>query len=323
MKRIQWVSGAKVLLDDSLSIKSGEKVLIVGDSTTSEIVEFLTYLAAERGAEVTSTFMKPTGRHASEPPATVAAAMKAADVVIAVTEYSLAHSEARRQANAAGARIAAIAGADESLFSGGALEVDLRQISETIGKVNSMLKTGREVRITSESGTDIRFRLAGLDPVDQSGICDQPGRWTPLPDIETAVGPGEATGEGVWVVDGAVTQKVGVVKEPVRVTVSKGIVTAIDGGREAEALRQLLESYNDPSVYRVVEIGIGMNPKAVMERSYLESEAEYGTMHLGIGDGTSFGIPHRSPAHVDLVIRHPLLELDGRTILKDRKLYLD
>jgi leucyl aminopeptidase (aminopeptidase T) len=109
----------------------------------------------------------------------------------------------------------------------------------------------------------------------------------------------------------------------VRVSFSKGVVSSIDGGKDAAALRALLESYDDPSVYRAVEMGIGLNPKAVLERSYLESEAEHGSMHLGIGDGTTFGISHRSPAHVDLVVRRPILELDGRTILKDGVLYLD
>ena len=323
MEQMTWVKGARVLLDDSLRIRAGEKVLIVGDTTTVKIVEFLACLAAERDAEVTTCFMKPTGRHAAPLPDTIAAAMKAADVVILPTAYSAAHTDARRDANAAGARIAIIPGADGELFSGGSLEVDLFRIAQLVAKVGRRLSEARTARVTSASGTDLHLQLAGRASVDQTGVCHEPGTWGVLPDIETAVGPLEGSAEGVWMVDGCVSQLGGVVQEPIKVTISGGRVVDIEGGKDAANLRALLESYGDPSVYFVVEMGIGLNPKAKMERSYLESESEYGSMHIGIGDGTSFGVSHRAPAHVDLIVRSPTLELDGVTILRDRVLVLD
>jgi len=321
VKRMTWMRGAKVLVEDALNVRAGENVVIVGDSTTVEIVEILAYVAAERGAKVVTTFMEPTGRHAAEPPAPVAAAMKAADVILMPTAYSLTHTDARRQATAAGARVMTLPAADESLFTGGSLDIDLRQVADTALRVGRLLEQARHARVTSDNGTDLRLQLVGREAPDQSGLCHTPGSWGGLPCIESAVSPLEGSAEGMWVIDGAIPQ-IGVVQEPVMVAITGGRVTSIEGGKEAAALRAFLESYRDPSVYWVVEIAVGLNPKARIGRSYLESESEYGTMHLGIGDGTSFGSSQKAPVHCDLVIRNPVFELDGKVILKDRRLFL-
>jgi leucyl aminopeptidase (aminopeptidase T) len=324
MDRMSWMRGAHVLIEDSLKVRPGENVLIVGDSTTFRIVEILAYVAAERGAKVVICVMEPTGRTYAEPPAPVAAAMKAADAILLPVSYSLTHTDARREANAAGARIASLPGVDESVFTGGSLEVDLDKIAATAAKVGQLLKTTQTAEITSANGTAIRLRLAGRDSVDQTGLCHKPGTWGVLPTIETAVGPMEGSTEGTWVLDGVVPQAgLFSIEDPIRIAFSKGRVTSIDGGKEATVLRSFLESFDDPSVYFVVEMGIGLNPKAKMWRSYLEAEAEYGTMHLGIGAGTSFGISHEAPTHCDLVIKEPVLKLDGKIVLRDRTLLVE
>jgi leucyl aminopeptidase (aminopeptidase T) len=67
-------------------------------------------------------------------------------------------------------------------------------------------------------------------------------------------------------------------------------------------------------------MGIGLNPKAKIGRGIeLEDEGEFGTTHLGIGNGITFGSSIRASGHLDLVIRHPIIEVDGKVILKDRE----
>ena len=53
----------------------------------------------------------------------------------------------------------------------------------------------------------------------------------------------------------------------------------------------------------------------------LEDEGEFGTLHLGIGNGITFGSTIRAVGHVDLVVRHPIVEVDGKVVLKDRFLF--
>ncbi len=322
MKQTNWENGARVLVEDSLNVQSGEDVLIVSDSSTSsKIVEMLGQKAIERGARLTTCIIEPTGRQGAEPPPPVAAAMKAANAILMPTLYSITHTNARKEANATGARIASLPGVKESVFTEGSLNINIFEIAQSVHKITELLKQARSARITSESGTDIRFELTGRDPVEQTGICHEPGTWGVLPSLETAVLPAEGTAEGTWVIDGVVVPG-GMVKEHVKVTFSKGRVMRIEGGEEAKALREFLEKYNDPRVYDLVEVGIGMNPKAKMGRSMGEDEAEYGTMHLGIGDGTSFGSSYKAPVHCDIVIRDPVFELDGKVILRNRSLLI-
>ena len=69
-----------------------------------------------------------------------------------------------------------------------------------------------------------------------------------------------------------------------------------------------------------LELGVGLNPKAKIGRGVeLEDEGEFGTLHLGIGNGITFGSSIRAVGHVDLVVRHPIVEVDGKIVLKDRE----
>jgi hypothetical protein len=47
-------------------------------------------------------------------------------------------------------------------------------------------------------------------------------------------------------------------------------------------------------------------------------EREFGTLHLGIGKGITFGSTIRAVGPIDLVIRLPIVEVDGRGVLKER-----
>jgi len=47
-------------------------------------------------------------------------------------------------------------------------------------------------------------------------------------------------------------------------------------------------------------------------------EREFGTLHLGIGKGITFGSTIRAVGPIDLVVRHPIVEVDGKGVLKER-----
>lgn len=318
MSRLHWIQSGLVLVQDSLRIKPGERVIVVGDSSTSGIAEFLTELATIEGAQAVMCLMAPAKRHSEEPPDAISAALRASDVAILATRFSLTHTSARREASAAGARIAVLPGATSEYFTGGALDIDIFEVAELVRQLGSTLAKAKALRITSTAGTDISVGLSDLPSIDQTGVCHEAGEWGVLPALETAVVPRRGSAEGRWVVDGLVAQLGEMLREPVSVTFRDGRIADIAGGDEADVLSAYLASFNDTGVYELVEIGVGLNPRAVMSRSYLESEAEFGTMHFGVGDGTTFGSPHRAATHTDLVIRDPTLEVDGTEVLSRR-----
>jgi leucyl aminopeptidase (aminopeptidase T) len=55
----------------------------------------------------------------------------------------------------------------------------------------------------------------------------------------------------------------------------------------------------------------------------LEDEGEFGSVHIGLGEGRSFGSSIRAKAHVDLVVRAPIAELDGQVLLQNKEFTLN
>lgn len=313
----------RILLEECLNLQPKESLLVLTDTNTIEIGEMFALVGKEMGAEVVMTIMSPTTRHGDEPVKIIAEAMKAADVIVAPTTYSINHSSARKAASDAGARLIFMPDANEEVFLNGSLDIDYLGQKKKIDKLSHILEQGKELRVTSPLGTELTMRIDGRHAVPQTGICHEPGSISPPPCIETAVAPLEGTTEGIMYVDGAIVPG-REVAEPVKLTFEKGKIVKIEGGVDADRLKETLESYNHPNVYCAVEMGIGMNPNAKIGRGgQLEDEAEFGTMHIGIGNGITFGSSIRAPGHCDLVMRDAIIEVDGKIILKDKELFLD
>ena len=100
----------KNILTNCMNVKQGENVLIVTDDEKYAIGQALYQAAKLLKAE--AMLMTMTAREVSgqEPPAVVAAAMKAADVVICPMKTSITHTRAKIEAAEAGARIATMPG---------------------------------------------------------------------------------------------------------------------------------------------------------------------------------------------------------------------
>ena len=80
------------ILRDCLGAKAGEEVYIVTDDTRVPIAQALYEGAKNLGCEAMMTVMKERELNGQEPPKAVAAAMKAADIVICPTAKSLTHT---------------------------------------------------------------------------------------------------------------------------------------------------------------------------------------------------------------------------------------
>ena len=88
--------------------------------------------------------IEPLGKSGAEPPLMVAQSMLAADVVVAATAHSLTHTQARKRACAAGARIATMPGITVDMFAGGALAADYEKIAERTAKLADRLTNAKE-----------------------------------------------------------------------------------------------------------------------------------------------------------------------------------
>ena len=126
---------AEDVLTSCLAVKTGEEVLIITDDSRKEIGEAIYEAAGNLGCEKLLMAMKEREVSGQEPPKAIAAAMKAADVVIVPTAQSLTHTNARIEAAKAGARVATMPGITKEMFSRGAMTADYNEVEKLTAKV--------------------------------------------------------------------------------------------------------------------------------------------------------------------------------------------
>src|SRR6201991_3066136 len=109
-------SAVRTVVRQCMGVGAGEEVLVICNPATEEIGQLMRIEAQGDGADATLAVISERETHAAEPPRAVAAAMAAADVVLAPTIQSLSHSAARKLASENGVRIASLPGVTEEML---------------------------------------------------------------------------------------------------------------------------------------------------------------------------------------------------------------
>ncbi|PWB55580.1 MAG: hypothetical protein C3F06_02270 [Candidatus Methanoperedenaceae archaeon] len=292
-------------------VKSKEKVLIVVDTSTPPAIGKSLFEAAKNlGCEVIIMKMLPRTRHGEEIPLPVAEAMKNSDVVIAPTTFSLTHTQARINACKAGTRVASMPGITEQMMASGGMTADYNKINETAISLNKKLKNAEKIKVITDSGTDITFDLEGCQWHMDTGICHDSGCSSNLPAGELYIAPKDAN--GVFVVDGSMSG-FGILDSPLEFKVKNRYVTDIKGNN-AKKLSSILDKVGKKA-RNIAEFGIGLNPKAKLIGNVLEDEKVRGTVHIALGDNSTFGGDVIAGIHLDGIIREPELFLDGKRFI--------
>ena len=294
-----------------MGVSAGEEVLVVCNPVTEEIGALMRIEAQGDGAEATLAVISERDSHAAEPPRPVAAAMAAADVVLAPTIQSLSHTAARKAASDAGVRIATLPGVTEEMLAR-LMNGDLDEMRRRGWAIVNALNRGSQVRITCRHGSDLSFSIEGREGIVDAGELSAKGAFGNLPCGEGFIAPVEGTAEGTLVVDGSIAA-VGLVESPVRLTVEAGHLTGATGD-EGARLMELLTPHG-PDGTNVAELGIGTNEEAILTGNILEDEKIFGTAHVAFGASAGIGGAVQVPVHLDVVVKEPTVEVDGEAIL--------
>jgi leucyl aminopeptidase (aminopeptidase T) len=301
---------------DCLGVSSGEEVLVICNPATQALGEKLRTEAEDAGADAVLTAMAERASHGAEPPATVATAMTAADVILAPTVQSLSHTAARKAASEAGARIATLPGVTEDMLAR-VMSADMEGLRRKGAAIADLLNEGSEARITSAAGSDLRLGLEGRTAIPDAGELTAPGAFGNLPCGEGYVSP--ATAEGTLVVDGSIAG-IGRVSEPVTLRIADGRLTEA-GGADGARLLELLTAHG-PDGTNVAELGIGTNEKAQLTGDVLEDEKILGTAHVAFGASAAIGGAVQVPVHLDVVVLRPTVTVDGTEVVREGEFVL-
>jgi aminopeptidase len=306
----------RAVVRDCLGVREGEDVVVVCNPVTKGIGERMREGAAAVGADAVLAVMDERASHAAEPADPVAAAMAAADVILAPTIQSLSHTAARKAATDRGARAATLPGVTEEMLAR-VMSADVEGLRRSGRAVAGALDAAEEATLTSADGSELRLDLAGREAIPDAGELTEPGAFGNLPCGEGFISP--VTGEGVLVVDGSIAS-VGLVTEPARLTVEDGRLVAATGP-EGERLLELLTVHGEDGT-RIAELGVGTNERAILTGEILEDEKILGTCHVAFGASAGIGGTVQVPVHLDCVLTRPELALDGEVIVRDGALLI-
>jgi len=327
------------MLTINLDLKEGEKLLVVSDVPTLEhwrdkdqaaladvleramLAKAVSEIALEHhpGCAVEFYTYPAVGSHGAEPPQAVAAKMRQADVIVAITSYSLSHTAAREEATEAGVRVASMPGFVARMFApGGPMVVDYQQVAAEGRAIADRLTAAQEAVVRTLEGTDMRFSLAGRQGRNDHGLYTEKGSWGNLPAGEAYVAPLEGTAQGQLVVPAGWYPEL---REDLTLHFRDGLVYALEGGGAVgENFLELLKPGDDREAYlsrrNLAELGIGTNRNASHPDNVLEAEKIRGTVHLAIGDNAHMGGTVTADLHEDFVLPYPDLYLDGELVMR-------
>ena len=319
VKTVLMMRGVRKILEVCCGLRAGERVVIVTDFEMGRIAEPLAAGCAERAADPVIVCMAPREVDGAEPPAAVAAAMGEAELVLTPVSRSISHAAATKAALGRGARVLALSDFREEMFYEGGIRADFPAIKPTCDRVAQRLTEAREAHLTSAGGTDVRMDLRGRSGNSHSCIATAPGVFSAFPNIEANVSPVEGSSQGLIVFDGSIPNfRLGVMREPARLEVRRGMIAEIAGGEQARRLEGLLRERGNLEVYNIAQLAVGLNPECrELTGQMTNDHGALGTVHIGIGTSENLGGHTRAGLHFDGIMRRPTLRLDGIMILDD------
>lgn len=253
-------------------------------------------------------------------------AMKAAGIVIDLTAGGLLYTGALKTLLDGGTRVLRVRGGEGALRR-------LFPCEEVVKRARTgaeALTAARQIRMVSPAGTDLRMDKTGRVAIAQYGMAEAPGRWDNWGTGGVLSTGLEQSTEGVLVIDeGDIILPFGrYAMGRIRCHYEAGRIRAIEGGLDAELLRDYFDMWNDETVTEVGHIGWGVEHRsrwvnlAVNDAVDRIADARffYGNVQLGLGRNFGIGGKNTCTPHTDIVFRHCDFYLDGEQVVADGRI---
>jgi leucyl aminopeptidase (aminopeptidase T) len=232
----------------------------------------------------------------------------AVDAVIALSNYSTTHTRFRDfLTRVKKARYASMPLFDISMLEG-PMNIDWRGLEKRTRAISKIIEGAEAVGIKTPNGTSISFSIKGRKIMCDTGNLRRPGSGGNLPAGEVFLAPVEGTAEGTLVLEWAPTHEL---SSPITLIVSGGMVMDVSG-KDPYAFKLREKLSERPENSNIAELGIGTNENAKRPDNILESEKILGTIHIALGDNSSFGGRIKTPFHQDFIFFKPTVRLIGK-----------
>lgn len=320
MEFIEEMKGANIITTKCANIEDGADVLIVSDWPSSKIAERVGAALKTKSCSINLVFSDPVPHSNAEPSQIVADSMKQADVIFAIVNDTISHSAAVTNANTENTQYISVPKYTTEQLKTGALFADFEAISPKVEQLTQMLTDASVARVSSPQGTDITVDISNQAGRTVNSIPRPKTDHVAAGALEATISPVSGSAQGSVVVDGAIPDlNIGRLKNNVELTIESGHIVEITGGEEAKRIKRVWEEYDDPSVFNIAQLAVGMNPNVrEFDDKFITAHCKYGNVHFGFGTSKSLlGGDVRAPAHFDAMMSEATLELDNNIVLKN------
>ena len=315
------------LVKDVMLVKEGEDVVITADTSSDRrVVEAVANAAYMVGANPVIVYYPTSYKAFEEPVKPVAEAVSQADVWIELAYYCVMHSPCFQRAIKNGSRYTCLTGMDVVMLTNTIGKVDYDVLVEFGEYLTQLVQSSDEIIVRDNNGTNLtaynrgrRVKHSG-QKATKKGVPVMLGgqvSWCPI----------EETINGTLVFDAALfpPAEIGLLSDNIKLTLTEGRVTNIEGGAQAEIFKNWLASFNDPNMYRLAHYSLGFNPGVTKATGRIvEDERIFGCIEFGFGSqGASLmGAFWDAASHTDGVVSKPTVLLDGKA-LEENGIYKD
>lgn len=326
------VKDARLIVEKCMAVTAGDKVLIIADHGHMAEARALAGCCHAVGGLPVIADITPhvtagliSMKAPVEPPEHLAAAMLSADVILITTNLEwanrFAHVNPVKASVERGVRIASV---EEGM---GAWDLAAEDIDDIVGqseRIIEYMKGAREVRVTSDLGTDVKICVEGRPALKVVPVKGKGEMMGPVPLWgEVAYAAVEDKTEGIIVVDG-IMLGVGVpgsLKNHITIEVKNGRAVDIRGGEEAERLKKVI-SEADENANVIGEFAIGTSEKEVPGSP--SEKGLRGTVHFALGDNWHCypGGQNVSRIHLDGSVRNVTITVDGKVMVEKGRLII-
>jgi leucyl aminopeptidase (aminopeptidase T) len=322
------VDDAALIVDVCMSVEEGDVVTIICDDDRADEAAAVAEVVVARGGwpvvmnnEAQVRRGRADVRFPMAPPANLHRAMVGSDevIILANLEWAnrFAHVNAVRETCEANGKIASI---EPGMGEWGLTREDLERSAQRTRDAVAALAGKKQCRVTTALGTDFTVSIEGREPLCLTPYKTRGQMMSPIPLwTEVAFAAVEDVTHGTAVVDGVMLGigLQGQVQEPIRWTLEGGKCVSIEGGAEAQKLREAIDGVENATV--VGEFAFGTSEKAPFGTP--SEKGRIGTVHLALGDNHNAypGGQNVCSLHLDGVFLNATLEIvdDGTLILKD------
>ena len=323
MTILRWGEWGEAVVRMMVNAKPGENLLILTNTGINTEMGHACLIAGINTKANTQLMTLPqlTSREFSRELPSVVGAIEGANVIITLGQIPNASIEAALlRFREKGGRVTQCEHQEiDDWVIGGVLDIDYELMSEVANRICELWSNTERCQVTSPLGTDVSFQLKGRPALPGDGRALRPGDMDFFPGATPSIAPVESTINGIVVIDGTLDDPLGPVSEPVTLHLEKGVITKIEGGEDADALRTRLHSTGDPKALAVCHWNVGINPRARLGNRMAEDEMVMGAITFGFGsqDPIFQGTVGPAKMHSDVVLTSGTIILDGIVMIED------